>query len=155
MVRKDLVGNIIGEYGEGSPRVLLCGHMDTVPPELPVRLEDGVLYGSGAVDAKGPLAALVMAAAGLIEDEYPGSLIVVGAVDEEGKSAGVENLISDGVEADYAIFGEPTNVDTITVGYKGGLLLKIDCETETGHSSAPWLYENSIEKAMELWTLIS
>ena len=155
VVRKDLVGNIIGEYGEGSPRVLLCGHMDTVPPELPVRLEDGVLYGRGAVDAKGPLAALVMAAAGLIEDGYPGSLIVVGAVDEEGKSAGVENLISDGVEADYAIFGEPTNVDTITVGYKGGLMLKIDCETETGHSSAPWLYENSIEKAMELWTLIS
>jgi LysW-gamma-L-lysine carboxypeptidase len=155
VVRKDLVGNIIGEYGEGSPRVLLCGHMDTVPPELPIRFEDDVLYGRGAVDAKGPLATLVMAAAGLIEDEFPGSLVVVGAVDEEGKSAGVENLIADGVEADYAVFGEPTNVDTITVGYKGGLLLRIDCETETGHSSAPWLYENSIEKAMELWSIIS
>lgn len=150
-VRRDAVGNVIGEHGEGSPRVLLCGHMDTVPPELPVRLEDGVLYGRGAVDAKGPLAALVMAASGLAEEGHPGSLVVVGAVDEEGMNAGVENLIQDGMEADYAIFGEPTNVDTITVGYKGGLLLKIDCETETGHSSAPWLYENSIEKAMELW----
>jgi LysW-gamma-L-lysine carboxypeptidase len=155
VVRRDLVGNIIGEYGEGSPRVLLCGHMDTVPPELPVRLEDGILYGRGAVDAKGPLAALVMAASGLVEEEYPGSLVVVGAVDEEGMNAGVENLVQDGVEADYAIFGEPTNVDTITVGYKGGLLLKIDCETETGHSSAPWLFKNAIEKAMDIWYQIS
>ncbi len=153
-VRRDIVGNVIGEHGEGSPRVLLCGHMDTVPPELPVRLEDGVLYGRGAVDAKGPLAALVMAASGLVEEGYPGSLVVVGAVDEEGMNAGVENLIHDGVDADYAIFGEPTNVDTITVGYKGGLLLKVDCETETGHSSAPWLYENSIEKAMEIWSRV-
>jgi LysW-gamma-L-lysine carboxypeptidase len=154
-VRRDVVGNVIGEHGEGSPRVLLCGHMDTVPPELPVRFEDGVLFGRGVVDAKGPLATLVMAASGLIEEGHPGSLVVVGVVDEEGMNAGVESLIQDGLEADYAIFGEPTNVDTITVGYKGGLLLKIDCETETGHSSAPWLYENAIEKAMEIWSLIS
>jgi LysW-gamma-L-lysine carboxypeptidase len=155
VVRRDIVGNVIGEHGEGNPRILLCGHMDTVPPELPVRLEDGVLYGRGAVDAKGPLAALVMAASGLVEEGHPGSLVVVGAVDEEGTNAGVENLIQDGLDVDYAIFGEPTNVDTITVGYKGGLLLKIDCETETGHSSAPWLYENSIEKVMEIWSLVS
>ncbi len=90
-----------------------------------------------------------------MEEGHPGSLVVVGAVDEEGMNAGVENLIQDGVEADFAIFGEPTRVDTITVGYKGGLLLKLDCETETGHSSAPWLYENSIEKAMEIWNLVS
>ena len=154
-VRQDEVGNVIGEHGEGSPRVLLCGHMDTVPPELPVHLEDGVLYGRGAVDAKGPLAALVMAASGLVEEGYPGSLVVVGAVDEEGQNAGVENLLKDGMDADYAIFGEPTNVDTITVGYKGGLLLKVVCVTETGHSSAPWLYKNSIEKAMEIWNLVS
>ncbi len=154
-VKRDIVGNVIGEHGEGSPRVLLCGHMDTVPPELPVRLEDGVLYGRGTVDAKGPLAALVMAASGLVEEGHHGSLVVVGAVDEEGMNAGVENLIQEGVDADFAIFGEPTNVDTITVGYKGGLLLRVDCETETGHSSAPWLYENSIEKAMEIWNLVS
>ena len=154
-VRRDEVGNVIGEHGEGTPRVLLCGHIDTVPPELPVRLEDGVLYGRGAVDAKGPLAALVMAASGLVEEGHSGSLVVVGAVDEEGMNTGVENIIKDGIDADYAIFGEPTNVDTITVGYKGGLLLKVVCETEAGHSSAPWLYENSIEKAMEIWSLVS
>lgn len=154
VVRRDAVGNVIGEHGQGRPRVLLCGHMDTVPPELPVRLEDGTLHGRGAVDAKGPLATLIMAASGLVVDGHPGSLVVVGAVDEEGRNTGVTNLIDEGLEADYAVFGEPTDVDTITVGYKGGLLLKVKCETEAGHSSAPWLYENSIEKAMEVWNLV-
>lgn len=153
-VRKDDVGNVIGEYGKGSPRLLLCGHMDTVPPELPVYLNDGYIYGRGAVDAKGPLATLVMAASGLADEGFPGSFVVVGVVDEEGESTGVKKLLEDRLEADYAVFGEPTNVDTITVGYKGGLLLKIHSETETGHSSAPWLYENSIEKAIEIWNLI-
>jgi LysW-gamma-L-lysine carboxypeptidase len=76
-------------------------------------------------------------------------------VDEEGQNVGVERLIKDGLDVDYAVFGEPTNVDTITVGYKGGLLLKVVCETETGHSSAPWLYENSIENAIQIWNLLS
>jgi LysW-gamma-L-lysine carboxypeptidase len=153
-VRQDAVGNVIGEFGEGSPIVLLCGHIDTVPPELPVKVEKGVLYGRGAVDAKGPLAALIIAASLMKGTDYKGRLIVIGAVDEEGKNRGIKNIIDEGLEADYAIFGEPTNVDTITMGYRGGLLLKVICKTETGHSSAPWLFQNSIEKAMEIWNLI-
>lgn len=58
------------------------------------------------------------------------------------------------VKADYAIFGEPSHVENITIGYKGGLRLKITFKTQTGHSSAPWLYENAIEKAFELWQKI-
>ena len=153
-VTVDAVGNVIGEHGEGEPRVLLCGHMDTVPPELPVRVEGGFLHGRGAVDAKGSLAAMIVSASQLIDEGYEGGLLVVGAVDEEGKSAGVWNMVEDGVEADYAIFGEPTNVDTITTGYRGGLLLRVTCETETGHSSAPWLFDNSIEEAMRIWGLV-
>jgi LysW-gamma-L-lysine carboxypeptidase len=153
-VRTDAVGNVIGEHGAGEPRVLLCGHMDTVPPQLPVRLEGGRLYGRGAVDAKGPLAAMIVAASQLIDEGFEGSLVVVGAVDEEGRNTGIRHLIDEGMEADYAIFGEPTGVDTITVGYRGGLLLRVTCETETGHSSAPWLYENAIEEAMAVWGLI-
>jgi LysW-gamma-L-lysine carboxypeptidase len=153
-VRTDAVGNVIGEHGTGEPRILLCGHMDTVPPMLPVRLEGGRLYGRGAVDAKGPLAAMIVAASQLVAEGCGGSLVVVGAVDEEGRNTGVRNLIEEGVEADYAVFGEPTDVDTITVGYRGGLLLRVTCETETGHSSAPWLYDNAIEEAMAVWGLI-
>ncbi len=48
-------------------------------------------------------------------------------------------------------FGEPSHVENITIGYKGSLRLKLIFKTQTGHSSAPWLYENAIEKAFELW----
>jgi len=150
-VRLDSVGNVIGQLGEGRPHILLCGHMDTVAPPLPVKVEDGILYGRGAVDAKAPLAAMIVAASELAKEGFPGSITVAGVIDEEGRSRGVINLLKEGVEADYAIFGEPTAVETITMGYKGGITLQITCETKTGHSSAPWLYLNSIEKVLEIW----
>ena len=59
----DGIGNVIGVVGEGEPTILLCGHMDTVAGVLPLRVEEGKIYARGAVDAKGPLAAMVMAAA--------------------------------------------------------------------------------------------
>jgi len=82
-VERDAVGNVIGTFEGGRPKVLLCGHMDTVPPELPVKLEDGILYGRGTVDAKAPLASMICAAAQLIEEGYEGGLVVAGVVDEE------------------------------------------------------------------------
>jgi LysW-gamma-L-lysine carboxypeptidase len=150
-VRFDRAGNVIGEYEGTHPKVLLCGHMDTVPGLIPLRVDNDTLYGRGSVDAKGPLAALIMTASQLIKEEYLGSITLVGAVDEEGEGKGVKHILKDGVDADYAIFGEPTNVDTITVAYRGSILMKILFETETGHSSAPWFFENSIEKAYEFW----
>lgn len=153
-VERDAVGNVIGRLGEGKPQVLLCGHMDTVPGILPVKIEDGVLYGRGAVDAKAPLAAMIIAASQLVREGYKGEILVVGAVDEEGKGLGVKHLVEEGLDVDYAIFGEPTDVGTVTVGYKGSLLFKITCETETGHSSAPWFFENAVEKAIEICNLI-
>jgi len=53
------------------------------------------------------------------------------------------------VEADYAIFGEPSGLDQITIAYKGSLHLKIMIRTITGHSSAPWLFDNAIEKHLK------
>ena len=50
------------ESREGQPVILLCGHMDTVAGHLPLRIEEGKIYARGAVDAKGPLAAMIMAA---------------------------------------------------------------------------------------------
>jgi LysW-gamma-L-lysine carboxypeptidase len=153
-VSRDAVGNVIGVIEGGRPRILLCGHMDTVPPELPVKVDDEYICGRGAVDAKAPLTAMIVAASQLHEEGYKGSLVVAGVVDEEGRNVGVKSLISEGVGADYAVFGEPTNVDTVTVGYKGGILVQVSCETETGHSSAPWQFDNAIEKAYEIWKLL-
>ena len=57
----DGAGNAVGTIGDGPREIVLLGHIDTVPGTIPVRIEDGVLHGRGAVDAKGPLATFVCA----------------------------------------------------------------------------------------------
>jgi LysW-gamma-L-lysine carboxypeptidase len=154
-VRKDGIGNVVGEIGKGEPIILLCGHMDTVTGHVPLRLEKDKIYARGAVDAKGPLAAMITAAVTVAENQkFKGKIVVASVVEEEATSRGVKHLIKDGVSADYAIFGEPSGVGNITIGYKGNLHLRINCKTETGHSSTPWLYENALNKAFELWQRI-
>lgn len=153
---RDEVGNVIGEVGWGEgPRVLLCGHMDTVPGEIPVKLEAGRLYGRGAVDAKGPLASMVASAAELIEEDgLKGSVALAALVDEEGSGRGAKNLVKRGVKADYAVFGEPSGTRNVVIGYKGGLKLKVSCRTEGGHSASAWMFENAIEAGFEVWRAI-
>jgi len=153
-VRRDEVGNVIGEIREGKPVILLCGHMDTVEGYIPVRIENNKLYGRGAVDAKASLAAIIIAASTLIKESFPGKILVVGVIDEEGSGKGIKHLIKEGIQPDYAIFGEPSGVGKIVFGYKGSMNIKITCETPSGHSAAPWLFDNAIEKAMEIWRQI-
>jgi LysW-gamma-L-lysine carboxypeptidase len=154
-VGKDGIGNVIGVVGEGEPVILLCGHMDTVTGHIPLRVEQDKIYARGAVDAKGPLAAMVMAASEVVkEPSFKGKILVASVVEEEATSRGVKHLITQGIEVDYAIFGEPSGVENITIGYKGQIQLKIILQTQTGHSSTPWLYENALEKAYELWQQI-
>ena len=153
-VRKDDVGNVIGEIGQGKPVVLLCGHMDTVEGYIPVRVENNKLYGRGAVDAKAPLAAMIVAASTFVKESFPGKILVVGVVDEEGAGTGIKHFINNGIQPDYAIFGEPSGIGKIVFGYKGIVNFKITCETPSGHSAAPWLFDNAIEKAMEIWRQI-
>jgi LysW-gamma-L-lysine carboxypeptidase len=112
------------------------------------------LYGRGAVDAKSSLAAMIVAAHTLAKEKFSARILVAAVVDEEGSSRGTKHLVKKGLSADYAIFGEPSGIEKITIGYKGSLRLKIKCKTQTGHSAAPWLYENAIEKAFELWKKI-
>jgi LysW-gamma-L-lysine carboxypeptidase len=151
----DAIGNVIGVVGEGEPTIFLCGHMDTVAGHLPLRVEEGKIYARGAVDAKGPLAAMVMAAAQVVKEPgFKGKVLVASVVEEEATSRGVRHLITQGIQADYAIFGEPSGVENITIGYKGQIQFKVTCKTQTGHSSTPWLYENALEKAYELWLQI-
>ena len=154
-VGRDAIGNVIGVVGNGEPVILLCGHMDTVAGVLPLRIEEGKIYARGAVDAKGPLAAMIMSAFATVEEpNFKGKILVASVVEEEATSRGVKHLITQGIKADYAIFGEPSGVENITVGYKGQIQLKIVCKTETGHASTPWLYENALEKAYEVWEQI-
>ena len=147
----DSAGNAVGEFGHGEPVIMLCGHMDTVAGRIPVKMEGARLYGRGAVDAKAPLAALLMAATRLLREDFPCRVIVVGCVDEEGAGKGVKHLIESGPRPDYAVFGEPSGSTNITIAYKGSLHLKVTVRTQAGHSAAPWLSVNAIEEAFEIW----
>jgi len=152
--RRDDVGNVIGDYGKGSPTILLCGHMDTVPGNSEIKVEKEKIFGRGAVDAKSSLAAMIVGAS-KVRDVFPGRILVLGVVDEEGRGTGMRHFVqTNPPNMDYAVLGEPSNTDNIVIGYKGLLHLKLDCKTKTGHSAAPWRYENSIEKGMEIWNLI-
>ncbi len=146
----DDVGNVIATKGYGRPRVLLCGHMDTVPGQIPVRVEDGFIYGRGASDAKSPLISMLLAAS-TVQSQY-GTVIFAGLVDEEGTATGVRNLVRSNIDADYAIFGEPSGIDNITIAYKGRLALRVTCDVgKSAHASAPQLAKNAIEETFDIW----
>ena len=142
----DDVGNIIATKGSGSPKILLCGHMDTVPGRIRVRKEDDYLFGRGSSDAKGPLIAMLFAAASA--QEKTGTVIFVGAVDEEGNATGIKSLTNDKPDVDYAIFGEPSGTRQITIGYKGRIAINLKINVEdSAHASAPWLAKNAIHES--------
>lgn len=149
-VRMDEVGNIVGEVGSGDPVLLLCGHMDTVPGFLDVRIEGGRVFGRGAVDAKSSLAAMILAASELVDEKPSGKIIMACVVDEEGKSVGMRNLLKEGLDVKYAIFGEPSYARHIVVGYRGSATFAIECESPPTHIAEPQ-FVSAIDKSLELW----
>jgi [amino group carrier protein]-lysine/ornithine hydrolase len=151
--RIDAAGNVIAEAGNDGPEILLCGHMDTVPGKIPVRQEEEHLYGRGAVDAKSSLATLIMGASrALVEAETPFQVRIACVVEEETSSKGFRSLIAKGAIPHYAIFGEPSGLTNMIIGYKGRIQVKIECRTDGGHSASPWLSRNSAEEAFAFWT---
>ena len=145
-IRIDGVGNVIAKKGSGTPVVMLCGHMDTVPGKIRVRRDGDVLYGRGASDAKAPLMAMLFASASVRDGS--GTIIFVGVVDEEGNATGIKNLVKKKMDVDYAVFGEPSKLDHITIGYKGRLAISLRIDVKSSaHASAPWLAKNAIEEA--------
>jgi LysW-gamma-L-lysine carboxypeptidase len=152
-VHIDNVGNVLAVKGNGEPKILLCGHMDTVPGQIPVRIEDGFLYGRGASDAKGPLISMLLAAS-----EFPkqtGTIIFAAVVDEEGNATGIKQLVKEKISIDYAIFGEPSGIENITIAYKGRLAIRLTCDVGiSAHASAPWMAKNSIEETYDFWNAI-
>ena len=140
----DGVGNVIGliERGDG-PTLMLLGHMDTVSGHVPVRSEDGRLYGRGAVDAKGPLAAMICAAAGAVD--FPGRIVVIGVVEEETpRSRGAMAIRATHGRPDALIIGEPSGWSSVVLGYKGKLDLRYTVKCPATHPSNP------VPKASEL-----
>jgi len=146
-IQIDEVGNIIAKKGSGSPKILLCGHMDVVPGKVKVRKEGDSLYGRGASDAKAPLMAMLFAAASIKENQ--GTVTFIGAVDEEGNAIGIKNIVKKQMDIDYAVFGEPSGIKQVTIAYKGRLAIKLKISvSDSSHASAPWLSKNAIEESI-------
>jgi len=146
-IQIDEVGNIIAKKGSGSPKIMLCGHMDVVPGKVKVRKEGDSLYGRGASDAKAPLMAMLFAAASIEKNQ--GTVTFVGAVDEEGNAVGIKNIVKKKMDVDYAVFGEPSGIKQVTIAYKGRLAIKLKISAaDSSHASAPWLSKNAIEESI-------
>ncbi|HXX73147.1 MAG TPA: M20/M25/M40 family metallo-hydrolase [Candidatus Acidoferrales bacterium] len=149
----DEAGNVIGVLGEEGPRILLCGHMDTVSGHIPIRLDGDLLYGRGAVDAKASLAAMIVGAIAAKEKgRAPARITVAGVVEEETSSKGIRALIGGKTSYDLAVFGEPSGTSNVIVGYKGSLKLHLTFRTFGGHSASPWLSESSFEESYAFWS---
>ncbi|MCE5259795.1 MAG: [LysW]-lysine hydrolase [Chloroflexi bacterium] len=144
----DGAGNGVAAFGEGPHQLLLLGHIDTVPGIIPVRREGSLLYGRGAVDAKGPLAAMAMAAAQL--GARPGwQIVVVGAVEEEAASSRGARYLLERYQPRYCIIGEPSTWSRITLGYKGRLLIDYTLEQPIGHTAGR--ESGGCEQAAAFW----
>jgi len=132
----------------GSPEVVLSTHMDTVPPFIPFREDADFFYGRGACDAKGIIAAQIVAAQRLRGEgvQNIGLLFLVG---EETTSDGAQaaDLLAPGSK--YIINGEPTD-NKLAVGTKGHLLLRIRTRGKAAHSAYPHLGESAIEKLLAI-----
>lgn len=119
----------------GRPRVILCTHMDTVPPLLPVQEDEQYLYGRGACDTKGIIASMLEAGDSLRSqgiDSF-GFLFVVG---EEGDGGGAKLANTLAWESDYVIVGEPTE-NKLAAAQKGTLMVDLTCTGRAAHSGYP------------------
>lgn len=139
--------NVIMTTGNGQRHILFLCHMDTVPGELKVHLDGPILHGRGAVDAKGCLAAAMLAVAAH-KDTAKGRLTVVAVPDEEGDSSGVREIIK-GERPDFVLVGEPSGWEGITIGYKGAMRVNYRAITDKFHSG--FKHTNSAEMAVEFW----
>lgn len=157
----DAAGNFIAELPAtssatptASAPIVLLGHMDTVPGYIPVRREGDDLYGRGAVDAKGPLAAFLAAAARLAASGTPRArpLIVVGAVEEESATSRGARAILDRWCPAYVVIGEPSGADGLTLAYKGRLLARLHLTAQVAHTARP--EESVCARAVAVWTSI-
>ena len=160
------VDNLFARRGAGGPHFCYAGHTDVVPPgdvgawsDDPFSgiVRDGLLYGRGACDMKGGIAAFI---AGLTDylaakPNHPGSISLLITGDEEARSVDgtarvLEWMQAQGQIPDMALVGEPTSRkalgDTIKIGRRGSLTARIAVQGKQGHSAYPALADNPIHR---------
>jgi acetylornithine deacetylase/succinyl-diaminopimelate desuccinylase family protein len=155
--------NVVARLENGAGPVFAFNtHMDVVPAgdgwssdPFVLKETDGRLYGRGACDCKGPLAAMLEAMRMLAAERaaWSGTLLGVFVADEEIASEGAKFYASTGPKIDAAVIGEPTSNATFTA-HKGGLRPVVRVHGVSAHSGTPHLGENAIYRAGELLGLI-
>lgn len=159
------VENLLAVRGSGGPHLAFAGHVDVVPAgpgwtgsPWSGAVRDGLLYGRGAVDMKGAVAAFVAAAA-RTDAERAGTLSLVITGDEEGPAtygtvALIERMAARGLSPDLCLVGEPTSVqrlgDTIKIGRRGSVNIWITVPGRQGHVAYPHLADNPIPRLVAM-----
>ena len=149
----------VGPFGDAdTPCVVLHGHLDVVPgrPEqFWPRVEGDRLIGRGAYDMKGGLAAM-MCVLKDVERQERVRVRLVCVPDEESEELderSTDAIVRLGLGGDFAVTGEPTNLH-IGVEAKGVLVMRIEVHGRSAHSSTPWLGDNAVLKAIDVFRAI-
>ena len=149
-----------------SPRLLLCGHLDTVVvgqapwqrDPFGAEIVDGVLWGRGAVDMKGGLAAMLGALCALKRSgaSFPGDVELVALVGEEVDCAGARHFVDmQGMEgAAWIVIGEPTGL-RVAVSHKGCVRVRVTSHGISAHAARPELGRNAITEMGKLLVKLS
>jgi putative selenium metabolism hydrolase len=152
-----VVGRIIGTAGNG-PHLHFDGHIDTVPATAHeqwqhapygAELVDGKIYGRGATDMKGPVAAMLCAAAFVPREQVRGVLTVSASVAEEELEGAALNAILQQNRADMVIIGESTLLQA-GIAQKGRAGIRVTTYGRPAHSSTPHLGDNAIYRMVDV-----
>jgi len=154
--RANALGSI--KVGEGK-KIMLISHLDTVPagekelwsiPPFSGTVKDGRVYGRGAADAKGCIASMLGCLKSLADEGWPinGEIIFAAVADEESENRGVRRLISQGIKANCAVVGEPTNLN-VCIAHKGSIFLRVSFIGKAAHSCQPERGVNAVYAASE------
>jgi acetylornithine deacetylase len=139
--------NVVATLDAGHPVVTFSTHYDCVPPFFPSRVEGDLLYGRGSCDAKGILAAQVIAAERLrAMGRYAIALLFV--VAEERGSEGAQAANADPLPSRFLVNGEPTD-NRLATATRGVLRTRLTASGRAAHSSHPELGESAIEKLVD------
>ena len=153
--------DIMASVGKGTPKIILCGHIDIVPagdpknwnfPPYSGKIEDGKILGRGASDMKGGVAAMLMAGVALtyVEKELGGTAVFAAVCDEEamGPAGAIWLLQNHKLDGDVCLITEPTGYlnsgYSIDAGERGNLWVKLIAKGKSAHGSTPAFGENAI-----------
>ncbi len=158
----DEFGSVIGKIQgqSGRPVIIFDGHMDTVPVTVPAawthdpygaEIEDGRIYGRGATDMKGPIAAMVYGLASLlpVKKQLKGTIYLSCSVYEERIEGVCLGKVIDRFPADYVFIGEPSNLD-LMIGQKGRAEIIVKTMGKNAHTSTPHLGINAVYETIPI-----